>query len=234
MKTIIFDLDGTLLHMHIKLFTKIYFDEMAKLFSGILDKETLMQNVWISTQKMVQSVDSRPNRVVFTETYSQLINGDISDHLARFETFYRDGFNKTKQAIREKPVARQILSLLQQKGYRLILATNPLFPETAIHKRIGWGGMSPEDFTYISTYENSTYCKPELHYYSEILDKNSLDAEDCMMVGNDVEEDMIAGKLNMKTFLVDDQLIHRNGEILSDHRGSLEDFMDFARQLPIL
>ncbi|MFW5991589.1 MAG: HAD family hydrolase [Halanaerobiaceae bacterium] len=68
------------------------------------------------------------------------------------------------------------------------------------------------------------YCKPHPGYYREILHKLSLTPEECIMVGNDVQEDMVAGDLGFKTYLVTDYLINRNQNSTNcDWQGSLEE-----------
>ena len=91
----------------------------------------------------------------------------------------------------------------------MVLATNPLFPAIATHSRIRWAGLNPDDFEHITTYENSSYCKPNPDYYREILSKLNLKPEECVMVGNDTVEDMIAETLGMKVFLLTDCLINK-------------------------
>ena len=66
-----------------------------------------------------------------------------------------------------------------------------------------------------TTYENSRFCKPNPAYYEEILEKIGCRAEECAMVGNDVDEDMVAGKLGMKTFLLTPCLLNRSAQDIS-------------------
>ena len=101
--------------------------------------------------------------------------------------------------------------MLKAEGIRVALATNPIFPAVATESRIRWAGLSPEDFELYTTYENIGYCKPNLDYYREILRRLNLTAEDCMMVGNDVREDMVAAQLGMETFLLTDCVINPEG-----------------------
>ena len=116
-----------------------------------------------------------------------------------------------------EPMAKQIVDWLCEKGIRVVLATNPLFPSVATENRIRWAGLRPEDFAYFTTYENSRYCKPNLDYYREILEKLSLKPEECLMVGNDVGEDMVAEQMGMKTFLLTDCLINKAGSDISGY-----------------
>jgi FMN phosphatase YigB (HAD superfamily) len=124
---------------------------------------------------------------------------------------------------------KKIVELLKQKGYDLILATNPIFPPEATMNRMQWPGLRPEDFRHITHYKNSHYCKPNPEYYLEIMKTCGLKPTECMMIGNDVREDMCAGKLGMETFLVTDCLINtQNADITPYRRGSIKDLYDFV------
>ena len=85
----------------------------------------------------------------------------------------------------------------------------------ATASRIRWAGLTPEDFELITTYENIGCCKPNPAYYQEILRRLGAEPGDCLMVGNDTGEDMIAETLGIKTFLLTDCLINKSGADLS-------------------
>ena len=88
-----------------------------------------------------------------------------------------------------------------------------------------------DDFIYISTFENSSYCKP-LKYYEEILNKINRKPEECLMVGNDALEDMVASKLGMATFLITDNLIsEKNIDISKFNKGTYKDFFEYIKSL---
>ena len=125
-----------------------------------------------------------------------------------FEEFYAVDFQKAKAICGFTEEAEKTVSLLKAAGVRVILATNPIFPAVATESRIRWAGLSPEDFELYTTYENSSFCKPNPAYYGEILQRLDLRGEDCLMVGNDVREDMAAEMLGMETFLLTDCLIN--------------------------
>lgn len=117
-------------------------------------------------------------------------------------------------------------------GFRVALATNPIFPAVATESRVRWAGLEPDDFELYTTYENSKFCKPNPGYYSEIIKKLKCSAEECLMVGNDVTEDMIAEKLGMKVFLLTDCLINKeNKDITSYPCGSFDELIEYVNSL---
>ena len=113
-------------------------------------------------------------------------------------------------------------------GYRVVLATNPIFPAIATQSRIRWTGLEPEDFEFITTYENSSYSKPNPRYYEEVLEKIGCTPAECLMVGNDVTEDGAAKKLGIDVFFLIDCLINQEGrDISGEPHGSWEDLMAY-------
>ena len=147
-----------------------------------------------------------------------------------FDSFYRNEFSAAKNACQPTPAAKEVVDLIKASGKRLILATNPLFPAVATENRIGWAGLAKEDFELITTYENSSYCKPNPKYYVEILEKTGLKPEECLMVGNNAEEDMIAESLGMKVFLLTDCLINeKHADISKYPQGGFEELKTFLQ-----
>lgn len=231
--TILFDLDGTLLPLNTDKFMKIYFDEMGRKFHDLIEPKQLASNIWAATEVMVKNVEPRCNEEVFMEKFGQLIEKDnLPIYQQRFNEFYDREFLKVQDSVIENPAIKKSVRLLKGKGYKLVIATNPLFPQKAIYRRIEWAGFTPADFSYVSYYEQNHYCKPQLQYYREVLQAVGKEPGQCLMVGNDVQEDIIAGKLGMETYLITDCLIHRTGEpIQSTYQGKYEDFLKFAEGL---
>ena len=92
-------------------------------------------------------------------------------------------------------------------------------------------GLSPSDFDLFTTYENSRFCKPNLNYYKDILAKLGVTANECLMIGNDVSEDMVASELGMKVFLLTDCLINKSGEDLSAYpHGTFKDLEEYLNK----
>jgi FMN phosphatase YigB (HAD superfamily) len=230
--TILFDLDGTLLPLDMKKFTEIYFNEMGYMFKDMIEPKLLVKYVWAATQEMVSNTEYKTNEEVFMKKFSELIGGDITEYQTQFDDFYDTLFHKTREAVQSQSLIRDSIDILKAKNYKLVIATNPMFPRKAILHRIEWAGLDPKDFIYITSYEDNHYCKPQLHFYQEILDVIGKKPEQCMMVGNDVQEDLIALNLGMDTFLVKDHMIHRTEEaIKSSYEGNYEDFHNFVKNL---
>ena len=101
--------------------------------------------------------------------------------------------------------------------------------------RLNWVDLRPEDFSLVTTYNNSTFCKPDPGYYREILRTVEKSPETCRMVGNNPSDDMSAAQLGLDVFLVTDHL-ENEANLPTDRypQGSLTDVLSWARELPAL
>lgn len=229
MKAILFDLDGTLLPMDQDLMIKDYMKRLAGFMAAYgYEPETFSKAIWNCTGAMVKNEGLETNEAVFWKHYCAFSGKERMDEEPVILDFYYNDFQLVQNSCGFDHRAGELIRKLKQDGYILILATNPLFPAVATNSRIRWAGLSPEDFVLITSYENSSFAKPNPDYYREILSKQGLKPDECMMVGNDVEEDMIAGTLGMKTFLLTDCLINKYDRDISCYRhGSFPDLMDY-------
>ena len=215
-KNILFDLDGTLLPMDMERFTNGYFKLLvAKLSSYGFDGQEFIKNIWIGIKHMVMNDGSRTNAEAFWD-YMQKTYGERND-LARSvcESFYANEFDGGKDYCGFNKEAARLVADAKKKGYRVILATNPIFPDVATVKRTAWAGLSVDEFEGYTTYENCSYCKPNPKYYEGVVNRFGLKYEECLMVGNDADEDLAAESLGIKVFLLCDCLINKNNKDIS-------------------
>ena len=229
--TIIFDLDGTLLPMDQDYFLKGYFQRIIKKFPDF-NPEIFMKAMQYGVKGMIENNGEVTNEERFwqlfyqIQPYNEVIEG-------RFVDLYTNEFQELINYTNPTPLAKQVIDILLSKGYDIICCTNPLFPPIATNSRIKWAGLEVENFKYITTFDNSNYCKPNLSYYEEVLKKVNKKATSCLMVGNDVQEDMIVKKMGMKTFLLKDHIINSQGlEIEVDYQGNFNELLEFVKKLP--
>jgi FMN phosphatase YigB (HAD superfamily) len=93
--------------------------------------------------------------------------------------------------------------------------------------------MNREDFSYVTSFENNHYCKPQPKFFEEILIDIKKKPEECMMVGNDAQEDMVAKMVGIQTYLITNHLIHRKDKpLVADITGDYADFLLYVQSLP--
>jgi len=222
--TILFDLDGTLLPMDQEGFIRSYFGRLAATLAPYgYEPRKLYETIWEGTRAMVANDGTCTNEQRFWTHFCSVYGKQARKDEPIFDTFYRTDFQQVAADCGFAPKAAQIVSLCHSLGLRTALATNPLFPAIATESRIRWAGLKPADFDLITTYENARYCKPNPAYYADILQQLNVQPEECLMVGNDAEEDLIASSLGMRVFLLTDCLINRkNTDLSSCPQGSFD------------
>ena len=224
--TVLFDLDGTLLHFSQDDFIEAYFTKLGNTFTNLgMDAGVSIKAVWAGTKAMTVNDGSMANSERFWSVFSESLG--LSDEQtktveAACDSFYVTDFDEVKSILILNDVSKRLVHSLSDRGYTVVLATNPLFPACAVETRLRWIGMAPGDFKHITHYSNSTFCKPNPGYFSEVLDKIGKTPEQCLMAGNNPVEDMGAGVLGIETFLVTDCLENEaNVDISGFRRGTL-------------
>lgn len=229
--TILFDLDGTLLPMDNDAFTKGYFKLLAaKLAPYGYEPKQLVDAIWAGTASMVKNDGSQSNEAAFWKKFAAIYGEQVLLDKPLFEEFYRTDFQAAKSLCGMNPHAATVVHTIKEMGLRVSLATNPIFPAEATESRIRWAGLEPEDFELYTAYENIGYCKPNPDYYREVAKRLGVKPEECLMVGNDVAEDMIARSIGMQVFLLTDCLINKERKNIAEYpRGSFKQLVQFIK-----
>ena len=230
--TVLFDLDGTLLPMDQKRFVMAYLQYLAEyLVPYGYEPQKVIDGLWAGTGAMVKNDGSARNDEVFWKVFESFCGEDARKDEPIFQKFYETRFQDVSKVCGHDHRAAETIAAIKTKGLRVALATNPLFPAIATESRIRWAGLKPDDFELYTTYETCRFCKPNLDYYREVLEKLGVKPEECLMVGNDAGEDMITEQLGMKTFLLTDSLIDRGLDITQWPRGSFPELLDYIDTL---
>lgn len=236
MNTVFFDLDGTLLPLNQEEFVKSYFSLVAGVFAKepySYDPQALVKGIAKGTAAMVSNDGSVSNMERFWQVFAENVDKNIRKYEKDFDAFYSNEFLKLRNITKQNKYTLECVNILKDKGYTLVAATNPLFPKAATAQRLSWAGVSYDDFEYVTTYDNCSYCKPSLDYYRGILKNIGKKPQDCLMVGNDVIEDMCTEKIGFNTYLVTDCLINpEKADISRYNNGSFEDFYRYVNDLP--
>ena len=213
-------------------FTKAYFHLLAKkLAPRGYEPKGLVDAIWAGTAAMVKNDGQCSNEEAFWQRFTQSYGPKVQADKPVFEEFYANEFQLARDVCGFTPRAAETVAAIRSMGYRVALATNPIFPSVATESRIRWAGLKPEDFELYTTYENSTHCKPNPAYFHDVAESLHLAPESCLMVGNDALEDTAAALVGMQVFLLTDCLINKDGRDISAYpRGSFEQLLDYIKK----
>ena len=232
LKAVFFDLDGTLLPSNEDEFTKLYFyllSEKAKPFG--YEPEKLIATVWQGTKAMFKNDGTKSNEKVFWECFKEVYGEEKLKDISIFDEFYHNEFKQIKRVCGENKEAKKIVDTLNKLGLKVILTTNPIFPLCGIETRLSFIDLSQNDFSYITSYENSRYCKPNPNYFLEVLEKNNLKADEVILFGNnDVEDYACAVKAGIKCYLVGDCIISHPELNLNPPQVSFSEIIEIVKK----
>ena len=234
MNTVLFDLDGTLLPMDLEGFMQAYFGAIGKKGAeNGYDPKELVAGVWAGTKAMMKNDGTQTNESRFWDTFAQVMGERVLSDRDMFESFYENEFCRIGDTVTPDPRADRCVKLLRQKGYSVALATTPLFPKKATLERMRWAGLCPADFALVTTYEDYHFAKPSAGYFQEVLQNLGKSPSDCLMVGNDMVEDMGASQIGTDIFFLTDHLLNKSGaEIASYRHGGFDDLLRLIDALP--
>ncbi|WP_025027272.1 HAD family hydrolase [Caldalkalibacillus mannanilyticus] len=231
-KVLLFDLDGTLLPMNTEEFVGAYVKALATNLAPHINPELLVKALWSGTHAMIESKDAeKTNEAIFEEAFISLSGVVKEDLWPYIDEFYEKNFPALASLCSSTPLSKQIVEEATRQGYKVVIATNPVFPKAALEHRLNWAGLTEVPVDLVTLYEESTYTKPHKEYYQMICQKLGVSPEECIMIGNDVQEDLSASQIGMKTFLVDEYMIDRGQPVFqADARGSLEELYQQLKQ----
>ncbi|ARK29609.1 HAD family hydrolase [Halalkalibacter krulwichiae] len=223
-KVLLFDLDGTLLPMDTEKFVNHYIKELAPRVSHILDPQVFVKALLTGTDAMMKNLEpNKTNAQVFEDTFLPLVSLQKEEIWPALDEFYEKVFPTFSHLSSPTPLAKKLVEEALNQGFRLAVATNPVFPKAAIYHRLKWAGIDDIPFEIVTVYEEISFTKPHKEYYLEIANRLGVEPNECIMIGNDKQEDMSASSIGMKTFLVEGHVIDRGQpQFRVDEQGTLE------------
>jgi len=204
LKTILLDLDDTLLDNKMESFLPAYFQKLGHYMSDTFAPDGFIRELVVGSQKMLENTDPRVTlERAFADYFYPALNLNEDEVEAQIYTFYKEIFPSLEAVTSARPSARPVVENLLDQGFEIVVATNPLFPRVAIEERLRWANLAPEEipFTLITSYETSHFTKPQPAYYAEILGQLGRKAHEVVMVGNDPSLDLDPARtLSMRAY----------------------------------
>ena len=221
--TLLFDLDDTLLDTNLDAFMPAYFQALSQHLVKYSAPATMLRALIAGVNLMNESEDpTRTLEEIFDADFYAQLGFAKQDLIHILEEFYDDVFPILAQHTRQRPDSVPLINWAGSRGYRVAIATDPLFPRKATYHRLRWAGFDPEQFELVSTFEHFHFTKTHPTYYAEVLGRMGWPEGPVLMVGNDPARDLIpAHRLGLKTFFVDGESGSSPG--LEAGRGKLAD-----------
>jgi HAD superfamily hydrolase (TIGR01549 family) len=205
-KALLLDLDDTLLGNNTQTFMERYFALLGEYARPVFDQAVFLPALIRSTQATISNIDpALTNAEVFWANFEELTGGRRTDLEPFFRRFYETEFPRLRSSVAVRPAAAELIQAAQRRGLAVVIATNPLFPFTAIEQRLEWAGIPVTLYPYalVTAYENMHATKPQPDYYREILDLIGRTPEEALMAGDDWKNDIApATKAGLHTYWI--------------------------------
>lgn len=230
--TLLLDLDDTLLNTNQDVFFPIYLQTLAANFAPDIDPALVGRALMAGTEAMFQNEDfSRTLREVFEDVFCPQVGFNREELDAHIQEFYSKVFPTLQKHTSQRAETKPFIDWAFSQGFRIVIATDPILPKAATWHRIRWAGLDPEQFDFISTFDNSHFTKSYVSYYAEMLGRIGWQEGPVLMVGNDMQRDILpAKKLGLETFFVEAESGSTSGFEAGQH-GTLLDLRRYLESV---
>ena len=228
-KALLLDLDGTLLDIDMSFFFGPLVEEMHGFFSDVLGRKKFRKGLFGGTEAIMTGPrpDGETNREGFFRAFDRITAVNPAEAEGRFGRFYATAFPALGSFGLPVEGGFEFVNSVAENGYLMALATNPIFPVSATIERLRWAGIDPDLFQFVPGLENMSSCKPSPRYFLDVAGRLGLKPEVCLMVGNDIEQDLVAADVGMGTYLVEGRVISRGvPDREPEGRGTLEELAE--------
>ena len=233
LKALLLDLDDTLLGNSMDTFIPAYFRALTGFVAERVPPDQLIGQLLHATRTMASNDGTGPsNEEVFAAAFYPALGIPREELEPLLEGFYETAFPRLRALTSRRPAAAGVVAWAREQGLQVAIATNPLFPRTAIEQRLEWAGVPVDRWGYelVTTYENSRATKSHPAYYRGILEVLGMRPAECLMVGDSWEWDVIqpAGLGIPAYWIADREAAAPEPEVRVVGQGSLQDFFELA------
>jgi len=231
---LLLDLDDTLLQNNVDDFLPQYLGAFSKHTSVCIEPQQFIKALLAGTQAMTDNrCSGRTLKESFETTFYPLAGVEASVFEPLADQFYAEIFPRLRPLTKPIPQSIQMIQAAVERGYRLVIATNPLFPRTAILQRLAWANLPPDQYPFevITSYETFHFTKPAAEYYAEILARLGWPAEPVIVVGDDLERDISAGRqLGLPAYWLGKPGLEPVNGSAPTQTGTIEDLIPWLEQ----
>ena len=204
--TLLFDLDGTLLDNEIDKFIPVYLKLFAAHVTPHLPPQKFVAELLAGTQQMMTNNDFRLTlEEKFGAHFYEALGVTKEKIDPMLHQFYDKRFGDLRDETQVIPSARAAVEWATQNKFKVGIATNALFPRSAIVQRLDWADVGVDKFNYdvITTFEFMHFAKPSPEYYAETLAWIDSRPEETLMIGNEWKNDIApAQQAGINTFWI--------------------------------
>jgi FMN phosphatase YigB (HAD superfamily) len=235
--TLLLDLDDTLLENSMAEFLPAYLQKISSYLADAVEPGIMVNALLTGTNLMLVNQDPDCSLAdVFYPSFYQAIKRAPTVVNPAIDRFYQEEFPKLKSLTRPIPQAVRMVEDAFASGYKVAIATAPLFPRQAVVQRLTWAGFTPErhPFALIPSINDFHFAKPNPAYLAELLAMLGWPEHGAVMVGNDPKDDISAAyRLGLPSYWIrKDGYPAPEGDEQPTGSGYLEDLLPWLDSTP--
>jgi FMN phosphatase YigB (HAD superfamily) len=226
-KAVLFDLDGTLLHSDHDALNREYLRTVSEAFRGKADPSKIPGWIMEGYQAMLDNNgNGMTARDAFLARFEALSKMKPQEFEPVFIQYYIQAYPALKSAAHARPQhgGRKAVLKAREAGLKTMVATNAIYPIEAVRARLAWAGHAESDFDAVATYDRFTCIKPHPGYFLQCAAFLEVQPQECIMAGNDAQEDLVAEKTGMAVYFIKDIPINRSQRHPDCPTGTLNEF----------
>lgn len=226
-QAVFFDLDGTLVDVDMQLFVAGYLRRLTEQMSNQVDPVKASRVLHQAVSAMFANTDAEKTlETILYDVLKMELGMSAEDYLEALERFCQEDLDSLRPLVKGHPLSSRLIDTSLARGWKVVLATNPIFPRVVVDARLDWGTLDREAFHHVTSYETAHFCKPSPAFFEELLETMNVPAEACLMVGNDVLHDLSASQVGIRTCLLTPWCIKRPGTTFkADWQGGHEELL---------
>jgi FMN phosphatase YigB (HAD superfamily) len=235
-RTLLLDLDNTLLRNENSVFIPALIEAFCESASDLIDPGEIPAVFLESTRAMI--LNTRPDKVLW-EVMGEDLSRRSGVERARLEqriySFYDEIYRTLKGLTGPINGARELVREAISRGYRIAIATNPIYPLSAIRQRLEWADLSNDWFKpdMITSSERFHFTKPAPAFFSEVMAQMGWPEGEIIAIGDDLQNDIRpAREFGIPAYQAVQGTAEPNADPESSGRGALSDFFDWLDSTP--
>ncbi|MDD4976113.1 MAG: HAD family hydrolase [Bacteriovorax sp.] len=206
LKTLLIDLDGTILGAHSFwlsiFFTFNFVNSLRKHGFPVLEAIRILHKLKLAMRQPSHQKNGIINWTKAVTFFSQLSGKSFEDSKKILTSTSLICFQKSRATLYAQTEAKEFIAWAKNH-YRLILATNPLWPLEVVLYRLSIAEIHEDNFEFITHAGNMSASKPHVEYYQELQSMKDLAAGSCLMIGNDEKKDGPAREIGVEVFIIE-------------------------------
>jgi FMN phosphatase YigB (HAD superfamily) len=194
-KAVLLDLDNTLLENPDDTFAGAYLELIDSFFQKYFNVHPVRSHILQCLRSLQNPVRDlkRNNLDFFISTLAELVDLTPTQLHDAFEIFYKEWFPRLRSCARSlNPVPLALINRLLREKLAVAIATNPIYPQSAIYQRLEWAGLADiiPDLALVTHAGNMHFAKPDPAYYAEVVARIGIEPDEAIMVGDSHKNDM--------------------------------------------